>query len=566
MNDFPRRFVPESCDLGDWPQLETLFDSLLSRPAASAGDLEAWLLDISELGSCLAEERARRYIAMTCNTEDEEIEKRYMHFIEEIDPKCKPWWNKLNQAYLDSPHRGAMSEDRYFVFDRSAQAEAELFCEENIPLQVDEAKQSQQYQKRCGAMTVEFDGVEQTLPQMAKYLEETDRERRQQAWASVAERRMKERDGFNTIFDELMRLRGKIAGNAGFSDYVGYAFKNYHRFDYSPDECFAFHNAVETCVVPLVRRLGEQRREAMKLDSLRPWDLAVDPLGRDPLRPFQNGDELCAGVARIIHHFDEELAAQLSDMRERGELDLDSRKGKAPGGYQYTLEETRRPFIFMNAAGLQRDVETLLHEAGHAFHAIACRQDPLMDYRHSPIEFAEVASMSMELFGQDYFDEFYSHDQALRAKRSHLEGVLKVLPWIAQIDAFQHWLYTNPGHTRDERTACWLELDRRFGPALDWSGYEEINQTTWQRQLHLFCHPFYYIEYGIAQLGSLQLWSRFKVDPADALRRYRSALSLGGSRPLPQLFETAGIEFDFSERTIAPLMAKIEVELATLPV
>ncbi|MDP8245854.1 MAG: M3 family oligoendopeptidase [Candidatus Hinthialibacter antarcticus] len=565
MSDFPRRFVPADCDLGEWPQLQSLFDLLLGRAVATAADLEQWLLDMSELASCLAEERARRYIDMTCNTEDEEIEQRYLHFLETIDPQCKPYWHNLNEMYVASPLRSELPQDRYGVYDRTTEAEIKLFRKDNIPLQTEAAKQSQRYQKLCGAMMVEFDGAERTLPQMGKYLEETERDRRQGAWAVVAQRRLQERDDFNAIFDELVRLRHQIAQNAGFEDYVGYAFLNYKRFDYTPQHCFDFHQAVETCVVPLARRLNDERKAALKVDSLRPWDLSVDPLGRSPLRPFQAGEDLLHGVKRIIHHYDEELSAQLAEMYAQGELDLESRKGKAPGGYQYTLEEVRRPFIFMNAAGLQRDVETLLHEAGHAFHAIASRNEPLVDYRSSPIEFAEVASMSMELFGQDYFEEFYSKDDALRAKRLHLEGVIKILPWIAQIDAFQHWIYTHPTHTRDERTAQWLELSERFGGGVDWTGFEEVQQSLWQRQLHLYCHAFYYIEYGIAQLGALQLWGRYKVDSADALRRYRQALALGGSRPLPKLFEAAGIHFDFSEATIKPLTETIEAELKTLP-
>ncbi len=566
MNDFPRRFVPAECDLGEWSQLELLFDAVVNKELTSAAELEQWLLEVSELGSCLAEERARRYIDMTCNTEDGEIETRYLHFLETIDPKCKPYWHKINEKYVASPLRSELPQERYGVYDRAIEAEIKLFREENIPLQTEAAKQSQQYQKLCGAMTVEFDGAEQTMPQMGKYLEETEPERRQEAWTLVSQRRLKDRERFDEIFDELVKLRHQIAQNAGFDDYVGYAFLNYKRFDYTPQHCFDFHQAVEKCVVPLTRKLCDERKHALKLESVRPWDLAVDPLGRPPLRPFNTGEELVNGVKRIIHHFDEDLAGQLEGMYAQGELDLESRKGKAPGGYQYTLEEIRRPFIFMNAAGLQRDVETLLHEAGHAFHAIAARNDPLVDYRSSPIEFAEVASMSMELFGQDYFDEFFSEDDALRAKRLHLEGVIKILPWVAQIDAFQHWIYSNPNHTQSERTAHWLELQDRFGSGVDWSGHEDVQQSLWQRQLHLYCHAFYYIEYGIAQLGALQLWGRFKVDSADALRRYRQALGLGGSRPLPQLFEAAGVNFDFSEATIKPLTETIEHELETLPI
>ena len=353
--------------------------------------------------------------------------------------------------------------------------------------------------------------------------------------------------------------------NADCADYREYIFKSYRRFDYTPEDCEAFHAAVENHVMPLANAMAEERRKALDLDVLRPWDYGVDPLGREPLRPFESADELGAGCRRIFARLDPELESQFAGMLDGGELDLDSRKGKAPGGYQSSLDEQRRPFIFMNAAGLHRDVETLLHEAGHAFHAIAARHDPLVEYRHAPIEFAEVASMTMELFGDDYLDEFYSADDAARAKRKHLEGVIGLLPWIARVDAFQHWIYTHPGHSRDERTAAWLELGQRFETPTDWTGYEAQRESSWQRQLHVFCYPFYYIEYGIAQLGALQIWDTYKQDPQLALGNYRSALALGGSKPLPQLFEAAGARLAFDADTITPLMDRVGEELAGLP-
>lgn len=564
-HEFPRRFAPADCDLGDWASLEPLFQALLERPLDDGDGLEAWLLDQSELASCLAEERARRYIAMTCNTEDAELERRFMHFIEEIEPKCKPLWRRMNEKYLDSPARQQLPRERYDVLDRCVEAEVRIYRDENVPLQTEAQKSSQKYQKLCGAMTVEFDGKEQTLPQMAKYLEETDRARREEAWRLVSQRRLQDRDVMDDIFDDLIQLRHQMARNADYDNFIGYAFAAFKRFDYTPEDCFAFHEAVERRVVPLTRRLSEERRIAMKLERLRPWDGAVDPLGRPPLRPFETAEQLCDGVERIMRKLDDELTEQFVSLRANGDLDLDSRKGKAPGGYQYTLEEVRRPFIFMNSAGLQRDVITLLHEAGHAFHALAARQEPLIDYRSSPIEFAEVASMSMELFGAAHFEEFYSPDEADRARRQHLERVIDILPWVAQIDAFQHWIYANPNHSRDQRTGKWLELEERFGAGYDWSGLDEARAASWQRQLHLYCHAFYYIEYGIAQLGALQLWKRFKEDRSSAVAGYRAALALGGAKPLPQLFEAAGAPFDFSEAAIDSLMDTVEEELERLP-
>jgi oligoendopeptidase F len=592
LKEFPRTFVPADADLGDWDAIEPLFEELVGRDMRSAADLERWLLDRSELSACLSEERSRRYIDMTCDTEDEGKEHRYLEFIENIIPKVKPYWHQLNELYVACGERASLDADRYGVLDREIEAEIEIFREENIPLQTEAAKLSQQYQKTIGAMTVIYQGTEYTLPQVAKFLEETDRSVRQEVWELVAERRQKDREDLHEIFDRLVELRHQIALNAGFEDYRGYAFKAMQRFDYTIADAEAFHEAVEECVVPLYRQLNQQRLAALReqsaervaepgkagnaataapdraesaYESLRPWDTEVDPFGRAPLRPFEAVDELTGGVQQILSGIDSDLASQFAGMRERGELDLESRKGKAPGGYMSTRDEIRRPFIFMNAAGLHRDVEVLLHESGHAFHSLAARNDPIVAYRHSPIEFAEVASMTMELFADNLFDVFYDEDGAARAKRKHLEGIIRLLPWVAQIDAFQHWLYAHPEHSREERAAHWLELEERFGPGLDWTGYEHVREALWQRQLHLYEVPFYYIEYGIAQLGALQIWTRFLEDEAAAVASYRAALALGGSRPLPELFAAAGARFDFSSATIAPLMQAIDSELATLP-
>jgi oligoendopeptidase F len=545
--------------------VQPFVEKLLAREVGTAEDLEQWLFDSSELQAAVSEERSRRYIAMTCNTEDQEAEQAYLHLVEKFMPAAKPWFHRLNLFYLGCAPCAQLDAERYGVLDRDVAMEMELYREANIELQTQASVLSQKYQKINGAMTVQFRGKELTMPQLGKHLEVTDRAERQEAWEASSARRLQERAAFDEIFDELSALRGKIARNADCADYREYIFKSYRRFDYTPADCVAFHAAVEQHVMPLANDLAERRREALGLCSLRPWDYGVDPLGREPLRPFEGAEELGAGCRRIFARIDPELEAQFVGMLKGSELDLESRKGKAPGGYQSTLDEQRRPFIFMNAAGLHRDVETLLHEAGHAFHAIAARQDPLVEYRHAPIEFAEVASMTMELFSDDHLDEFYSKDDAARAKRKHLEGIIGLLPWIARVDAFQHWIYTHPGHSGDERTAAWLALAERFEIPTDWDGYPEQQESSWQRQLHIFCYPFYYIEYGIAQLGALQIWNTYKQDPERALRNYRAALALGGSKPLPQLFEAAGAKLAFDADTITSLMDRIGEELAALP-
>lgn len=561
-----RRFVPQAADLGDWEQVAPLFDKLEAAAAQSLqpAELERWLLDWGELGAALDEESSKRYIAMTCHTDNPEAEKTYLQFVEKIEPRLKPRQFKLAQLYVSHPARGRLPQDRYRVFDRDTRLHVELFRTENVPLETEETKLSQRYQKRSGSLTVRFRGEEKTLVQMGRYLEEPDRGLRQETWELVANRRLQEADEFESIFDRLVEVRQQIARNAGFDNYRDYAFRKLGRFDYTPADCERFHQAVETEVMPVVRELHQERRRQLGLQILRPWDLALDPLNRPPLRPFEEVEQMVGRTQQIFERLDQDLAQGFHQMRNLHLLDLANRKGKAPGGYQSTLPEARVPFIFMNAIGIQRDVETILHEAGHAFHALATREEDLYAYRGAPTEFCEVASMSMELLGNEFLEEFYTTMDANRARRSHLEGIVTIFPWIATVDGFQHWIYTHPGHTRAERAAAWLNLMDRFGGEVDWQGYEAVRTRLWQRQLHIFIHAFYYIEYGIAQLGALQVWANSRHDKAQALHRYKSALKLGGSEPLPDLFAAAGCKFEFSRSTLAPLVGLVRKELAKL--
>lgn len=563
----PRQFVPEQLDLGDWSKIAPLFDQLEVRLATvkSVADLEAWLLAWGELSAALDEESSRRYIAMTCHTDNADAEKAYLHFVEHVEPQLKPRQFKLEKLLIEHPLANDLPKPRYDVFLRDVKNHVELFREENVALETEEAKVGQQYQKLSGALTVQFRGEEKTLIAMGKYLEEPDRALRQEAWELVAKRRLAERDKFEEQFDQLVKLREQIAKNAGFSNYRDYAFRAKGRFDYTPEDCVKFHEAVATEVVPAIRELQAQRRQQLGLEKLRPWDMAVDPLNRPPLKPFEKVEDMVTRTQKIFDQLDRELAAGFQQMQDLKLLDLTNRKGKAPGGYQSTLNEARLPFIFMNAVGQQRDVETILHEAGHAFHALATRDEDVLSYRHAPIEFCEVASMSMELLGNEFIEEFYSPTDGQRARRTHLEGIIGVLAWIATVDAFQHWIYTHPGHTRAERAAAWNQLMDRFAGDVDWSGYEEARAHLWHRQLHIFLYPFYYIEYGIAQLGALQVWANSKRDKAKALRDYKTALALGGSRPLPELFATAGCRFQFDAATIRPLIQLTREELRRMP-
>jgi oligoendopeptidase F len=561
---YPRQFVPQKADLGKWSDIEPLFVVLDSRDTENAHEMERWLVDLSELASCIDEEGARRYIAMTCQTDDQAAEKNYLHFVEAIEPRCKPWWQRLYRRYVNDPCRGRLEEERYAILDRWIENRVRLFRKENVPLEMEEAKLSQRYQKIAGAMTARFEGKEQTLQQLSRYLEEPDRRVRQGAFETIIARRLQDREEIEKAFDQLVTLRGRIAKNAGFKNYRDYAFLRLERFDYTPEDCIRFHETIETVIVPVAREIMEHRRKRLGFDRLRPWDLDMDIAGRSPLRPFDRGEELIDGCHRIFCRMDPELGQDFDLLRKKGLLDLESRKGKAPGGYQSNLSEQRVPFIFMNAVGIDRDVRTLLHESGHAFHTLESRGEPLFYYREAPIEFCEVASMSMELLGARFLDEFYSDPEAGRSYKDLLEEVVLLFPWVATIDAFQHWIYTEEGHTPEERKRIWFDLWRRFGGIADWSGYEEGLAHLWQKQLHLFVHPFYYVEYGIAQLGALQVWRSARKDLKQAIRSYRSALSLGGSKSLPLLFRAGGIRFDFSRKTTEILMGEVMEELRSI--
>jgi oligoendopeptidase F len=562
--DFPHHWLPAGLELKQWQQIEPWYQKLLGQPVGSASELEQWLTAAGELNAAVGEEGVKRYIAMTCQTDDPEREAEYLAFVRDIEPKLKPLLNDIRRRYLDAPARSQLSKVRYAVFDRALENRRALFREANIPRETQLAELEQQYQKIVGAMAVTFRGEERTLPQMAPFLEETDRSVRQQAWELSAERRLQDREALDGLFDQMKKLRIEIAHEAGFADFVEFAFRNRERFDYGAADTIRFHEAVEHVVVPLARRIQKEQQEALGLEALRPWDLSVDRLGRPPLEPFKNVEKLASGTETIFRDVDPELGEQFAFLRRRELLDLANRKGKAPGGYQTTLEDARLPFIFMNAVGLDSDLRTLLHEGGHAFHTLASRSEPLAAYRESPLEFCEVASMSMELLGARRLEAFYQPAERDRSNRKLLEGIVLILPWIATVDAFQHWIYSHPDHTRADRKAAWRDLLERFGGDVDWSGFEEARDHSWHRQLHIFLYPFYYIEYGIAQLGALQVWQRSLSDRAGAVADYKKALALGGSRPLPELFAAAGIRFDFSEQIIGPLMETIRNELDKL--
>ena len=557
-------FVSDDLDGTSWGEIEPYMNNLRDRELNCSTCLENFISDRSDLSEIISEARARLYINMTCHTDDEDIQKAWMDFVENVAPKLSEYSDILNRRIIEHDAVNDLPK-QYEILIKGLKTNIEIFREENIPLQTRVTKLDTKYDEICGAQIIEFDGEKKTIPQMAIYLENTDRSIRENAWRAVAERRFQDSEKLSEIFDEMIQIRHKIATNAGFEGYQQYMFAAMHRFDYTIDDCLEFHDSIESVCQPLRHKNDEDRKQKLGLEKLRPWDMGVDIRGRSPLKPFKEVKEMVDGCSRIFHSMSKELGNYFDLLEANDCLDLDSRKGKAPGGYQYYLQKSRIPFIFMNAAGTQRNVETMIHEAGHAFHSFYSGHLQLIHERDAPIEFAEVASMSMELLTHPYWGEFYEGKDADRARRNHLEDIIAFMPWMATIDAFQHWIYANPEHTREERAAKWLELGKRFGPDIDMSGLNDIHEVSWQRQGHLFGVPFYYVEYGIAQLGALQMWQYHRKDTKDALSRYKDGLSLGYTRGLTELFEASGLALSFSESHVSNLINEIELALETIP-
>lgn len=550
-----RKLLPATFKVTDWDSLQPYFEELKNRPINDKDQLTKWLEDVSELEAVVSEDACWRQIKMTCDTTDKACEEAFTYFCMEIEPKMKPYGFELNKKLLDCPYTSELDKNIFFPYLRSVANAAELYREQNVPLQAELNLLAQQYGVISGAMSVEVDGKEYTLQQAVKFLHSPDRALRETVFTKIATRRLADKDKLNELFDKLLVLRQQVAINAGFENYRDYKFRELGRFDYTVDDCFAFHNAVKEHILPLQTKLVKHRQQRLGVDTMRPWDGDAEPVGTEPLHPFKDGNELSAKAIKVFDLLNPYFSGSLQTMQQMQRLDLESRKGKAPGGYNCPLAETGVPFIFMNAAGTMGDVITMMHEGGHAVHSFLSHPLELSAFKEYPMEIAELASMSMELFSMEHWDVFFSDKNELkRAQLEELERVISVLPWIATIDKYQHWLYTHPGHSIAQREAAWLTILNEFSTGItDWSGFEEYRTNFWQKQLHLFEVPFYYIEYGIAQLGAIAMWRQYRNNRDQALDNYMNALSLGYTKPLNQLYETAGIKFDFSPAYVKEL-------------
>lgn len=561
--------LPDTIDAVDvqrWETFQPYYDDLRERDL-NATTVEQWLQDWSALSALIEEARAWIYIEKARDTADPEKEQAFLNLVNDVYPEVLVAEQDLKQRFLslDAP------PEELSLMWRHMRNEAELFREENVPLLTTLEKLGNEYDKITGALEAAWDGKTKNLSQLEALLRDKDRAVRERAWRLMMDLWLSRRQQLDAVYAEMLQLREQVAANAGLPDYRAYAFRSFARFDYTPEDCFTFHEAIAEVVVPAARRILEKRRQRLGVARLCPWDGIVEPGQRPPLQPYAEVAELIGRTSAIFRQVDPELGQQFQLLADESLLDLETRTGKALGGFCASLPLRKRPFIFMNGSGTHEDMQTLLHESGHAFHAFAAMQLPLFwQGERLPMEFAEVASMSMELLAGPYLRAdrggFYSEAEAARARIEHLEGVLLFFPYMAVVDAFQHWVYTHPRVAVDAAAcdATWDELWQRFMPVIDWEGLEEERKTGWHRKIHIFQIPFYYVEYGMAQVGALQVWRNSLEDAEGALAAYRQALSLGGTRPLPELFATAGAEFRFDAELLGELVALVEETITAL--
>jgi len=559
-------FLPKGFSYSTWEQLLPHFEELNNREIPNLTSLQNWLIDKSELEAFLQEDLGWRYIKQTCDTNSEEKRNSLHFFIQEIEPHIANFTNLFNKKLLNSPFLKELSNEKYGVYIRGIKKEVEIFREKNIPLFTEIQTLANEYGQIMGGLFVEVDGKTLTFQQAANYLKLPDREKRKEVYLKINNSRIAEKQRLEDLFDKLIKLRHNVANNAGYANFRDYMFDALGRFDYTAQQCIDFHHSVEHLIVPIVEKYETSRKEKLGFENLYPWDIDVDADNLPALKPYETGEELIKKTIDCFNTVDPSFGKVIEIMQQKGHLDLDSRLGKAPGGYNYPLYLSGLPFIFMNSAGNIRDMVTMMHEGGHAIHSWLSKDLELTGFKNTPSEIAEVASMAMELISMEHWEVFFENSEDLkRAKKYQLEKILSILPWIAAIDAFQHWIYENPNHTHEERLNEWLKTHRRFsGNVLDRSEYPEFEAYNWHRQLHLFEVPFYYIEYGIAQLGAIGVWRNYKLNPEKALNQYKNSLSEGYLKTLPELYKIAGVKFDFSSENVSELVKFVAEEESKL--
>lgn len=558
-----RVYFANDFNITNWEKVKHELDKMEKAKINSVGELLEFMKKVGEFSDIVAEEMAWRYISMTRYADKDEYSKAFNEFYSGIVAKVKPYDFKFKKKFYDSEFRKELDTKKYSHLNRIISNDIELFREENIPLEVKEKEIGNKYGAAFSKLTVMYKGEEKTLSQLTPFLKDQDRTVRKEVWELRINKIAEKKEEFNKLFDMMKKLRIKQAKNAGFDNYRDYMHQSKGRFSYTPDDIMKFHTAVEKEVIPFLKEQTQRRKKILELDSVRPWDTSVDLDGKK-LKPFKTINEFIDKAIEILDKVKSEFGENLAKMRNSDLLDLENRKGKAPGGYNYPLQETGAPFIFMNAVGVHRNVVTLLHESGHAMHTFAMKDIKLDPYKGTPSEVAELASMSMEFLSMDYWNVYYDDTNDFKkARRDQLKGALSFLPWCMIVDAFQHWIYLNPEHSVKERDEYFLSLLKRYDTGVDWTGLENYKPLLWLFQLHIFEVPFYYIEYGMSQLGALSVYRNYKkLGKEKALESYQKFLDMGYKVPVDKLYETAGIKFDFSAKYVKELVEFVKEELA----
>ncbi|MDI9357896.1 MAG: M3 family oligoendopeptidase [Phycisphaerales bacterium] len=563
---FNRNYCPSDFDITKWESTESLFTELINRPINSLSDLKKWLNHLSELETVSSELISRKYINYTRQTDNTELSAAFEFVLREIQPKLAPLSNLLNRKLNDCPFTSALPQDNYAIYLKNIKNSIELFREENIPLQSELSLMQMKFAAIQGQQMVSYQDKSYTIQQASQFLESADPVARQTVYYLIQERRKQDELALDELLSHLVQKRHTIANNAGFDNYIAYRFKELGRYDYTPESCVEFHRAVKKHIIPLVYTIYEEKKKRLNLSILRPWDLDGIPNNEEPLIPFQSSADLIDKSIQCFTAITPFFGECLDRINKSGNFDLESRKGKAPGGYNCSLPETGVPFIFMNISQSFNDMVTMMHEGGHAIHSFLLNKLDLYAFKSPPIEICEVASMSLELLSMSQWQVFFSDkNDLMRARKNLLERVITILPGIAQVDEFQHWLYQNPNHTALERKNHWCKLVAEYTPAnLSLDGLEDFYSISWQKYIHIFEVPFYYIEYAIAQLGAIGIWKHYLDNPSKTIEQFVAGLSLGGTAPLPTLFEQTGVQFSFDTQHIQALVAFVEAQYTKL--
>jgi oligoendopeptidase F len=558
-----RKYLPEEFRVTVWSKLKPYYNELEHREISAVSVLERWIYDWNEINALVREEISWRYIHFSRSMDDEKAGELYDYIIQRILPKVIEADHTLHIKLMESPFKEELNQEQFGIFLRNIQNSLELFHKENIELVTEIKIKAKDYSKVVSQMMVDYQGEKLTIQETAKLLESLDREEREESYKKIGNRFLESEQQLDHIFTELISRRTQMAKNAGFSNYRDFRFKELRRFDYKAKDCELFHKSIKQQVVPVLNDLYKLRKQILKLDTVRPWDIKVAIEGTNNLEPFKNTNDLVKKTIECLLDVDPFFGDCLEILREMKHLDLGTRKGKQPGGYNMPLLMTGIPYVFMNASNSLKDLIVLTHECGHAIHSFSTRQYQLNSIKTCPAEVAELAAMSMELFAMEHWGSVFDMPEEERTARlQQLERVLAVLPWIGQVDEFQHWVYTHPEALEAERKEYWKKLSKEYKPdLLDVSECEKYIESSWQRQLHIFELPFYYIEYGMAQLGAIALWKNYKENPVETIERFTYALSIGNSKTIPEIYEAAGITFNFSEKYIRSIIGFLKEEI-----